>query len=423
MRRTARDNRDRRPYLPPVERIELSWKNYRVRIIAAAVFLVAGVWLLARSVAGLLGTDPGWQVIEAASGAEAGCAAEFTFLYDLGAGELSAAAEKRALTAAYTEAAVAAYRLFNADESFEGVTNIQDLNRHPNEVLTVDEALYEAFALLERYGNRSVYLGPVYETYGGLFSCEEEWQAADFDPYVNPEVAAFYAEAAAYARDPGSVSVELLGDGQVRLNVSEEYLAFAGRSDTCRFVDFDWMANAFIADYLAQTLADQGYTHGVLTSYDGFIRNLDSREGTYYALNLYDREEQTVYPAAVMRYQGPMGIVSLRDYPMSDLDARRFYRTAAGDTRTPYLDISDGLCRTALPNLVCYAGDRGCGEILLEMVPVYIAEQFHRDALARLAAEGVESVCCEDGVIYPSDPRMELSQLYEDEKVRYSVAP
>ena len=408
------------PHLPPVERIELSWENYKVRLIAAAVFLAVGVWLLARTAAGFLGTEPGWQTIEANSGTEASSASSFTLLYELGSGELSATAEKRALTETYTEAAAAAYRLFSAGEGFEGVTNVYDLNRHPNEVLTVDGALYEAFALLERYGDRSVYLGPVYEIYNGLFSCGEDWQTVDFDPYVNPDIAAFCAEAAAYARDPESVRVELLGDGQVRLHVSEEYLAFAGNSETSRFVDFYWLTNAFIADYLAQALSGQGYTHGALASYDGFIRNLDSREGTY-ALDLYDREGAVVYPAAVMRYQGPKSIVYLRGYPAGSQDNWRFYQMDSGEIRTAYVDAADGLSKSAADDLICCSGTAGCAETLLRVIPVYVADTLRGSELSALAADGVCAVWPEDQVLYYTDPTLVLTDLYSGGAVRYAA--
>lgn len=35
------------------------------------------------------------------------------------------------------------------------------------------------------------------------------------------------------------------------------------------------MKNAFITDYVADVMIDNGYTLGSLTSYDGFTRNLD----------------------------------------------------------------------------------------------------------------------------------------------------
>ena len=34
----------------------------------------------------------------------------------------------------------------------------------------------------ERSGNRALYLGPVYDRYSGLFSCEDDSLLADFDP-------------------------------------------------------------------------------------------------------------------------------------------------------------------------------------------------------------------------------------------------
>ena len=60
--------------------------------------------------------------------------------------------------------------------------------------------------------------------------------------------------------------VELLGEGRIRLFVSREYLEFARREGVECFIDFEWMRNAFIIDYLARELAAQGYTSGVLLS-------------------------------------------------------------------------------------------------------------------------------------------------------------
>ena len=47
----------------------------------------------------------------------------------------------------YTDSIVKAYKMFSMDESFEGITNVYDLNRHPNETMVVDDALYHAFAV------------------------------------------------------------------------------------------------------------------------------------------------------------------------------------------------------------------------------------------------------------------------------------
>ena len=411
MGRTVRDKRHGQ-HLRPVERIELSWKNYKVRLVAAAVFLVIGVSLLAYAVSVFMGGEPGWQMIEADSGAAANCGGDFTLLYELGASGKSAASEKKALVAVYTDAAVTAYRLFSVYESFEGVTNVYDLNQHPNEILTVDDALYEAFGLLERYGDRTVYLGPVYELYNGLFFCQEDWQTEDFDPYGNAEIAAYYAEVAAYARDPSGVQLELLGNGQVRLRVSEAYLAFARDNGISRFIDFSWMTNAFIADYLAKTLAERGYTHGSLSSYDGFIRNLDGRELDY-AVNLYDLVDGMVYQAGEMNYQGPKSMVYLRDYPLSAVDGRRMYLLATGEIRTGYLSTGDGRCKSAVHDLIAYSDTVGCAGIALQLAPVYVTDALNAAALDALADSGIQSIRVENRVIRGTDPGLTLTGLNE----------
>lgn len=95
------------------------------------------------------------------------------------------------------------------------------------------------------------------------------------------------------------------------------------------------MKNAFITDYVADVMIDNGYTLGSLTSYDGFTRNLDqtsaitklnagpdtsgtAEENADYSFNLYDRQGNIIYPAGVMHYDGAESIVSLHNYPMSD---------------------------------------------------------------------------------------------------------
>lgn len=421
MGRTARDRRGRQPDLRPVERIELSQENTSRRLILAAVFLVAGALLLAYSVARMLAPDAEWVNIEANSSAEASCSGEFVLLYHLDGKGLSARGEQRSVSDLYTRLCVNAFQLFHDRLEVEGVNNLYSINRSPNEELTVDRGLYEAFSVLDRSGSRLLYLGPVYERYAGTFHCEDDGQLADFDPRSSAEVANEFLGYLKFANDPQSVRLELLGDNRVKLTVSPEYMAYASQEGIETFIDFSWMRNAFITDYLARELAAQGYTRGALTSYDGFMRCMDG-SGEQYSLNLYDRQGQKVYGAAELRYRGPMSIVSLRDHPVNELDAGRFYRTGSGGMRTPYVDPADGLCRSAVPDLVCYAGDKTCGEILLEMAPAYIADTLDKDALARLASEGIESIYCEDGVIYPSDPQAELAQAYENQNVQYSIA-
>ncbi len=458
-----------KPYLEPVEKIEVSEKHIGRRVIAAAVFLLIGIGAFAYFIVGLVRGEPGWTEITALS-SRVNCGGDFVFLYEVGADGGSAQSEKRDVTAAYTAAAEKAYWMFenvraagdfaeeddgsgaagrqeeagaadaagtaaedegsgaetaadgtgqaetygndaavyaneihgcavaeaaNGKAAVRAAGSVRFINDHPNEEITIDAPLYEAFAKLDAAGGRWLYLPAVYQTYNNLFASEADPIAAEFDPRVNEEVAAYFKEVLAYANDPDAVELELLGDNRVRLSVSDEYLVFAAENGIDSFIDFYWMKNAFIADYLAESLMDAGFTNGSISSYDGFVRNLDGRDVSY-SFNLYDRavtgaessgEDGQIRQLAIMQYYGPISLVYLHDYAITSMDQQRYYQMDGGEMRTPYIDPQDGLCRNSISSLVSYSydGSMGCADILLSVIPVYIADEFDADAVDVLA--------------------------------------
>ena len=407
----GREAKDNRPYLRPVEKIQLSGEHLTLRLIAAVVFLVMGGAALGYAFSQLLSPEtPGWQTIEASTSEGAGCGDEFVFYYELGAAGTSASAESKAVSRLYSDACRKLFQVFHTLESFEGVTNLRDVNLHPNETLAVDEVLYRAFETVQRYGDRTVYLGPVYERYNGLFRCTDDGQIPD--PYLSERVREEYEAAAAFANDPQAIDLRLLGDDQVCLYVSEEYLAYAGQCEIERYLDFGWLTNAFVIDYLAQVLTENGYTHGSISSYDGFVRNLDDRELDY-AVNLYDFADGGLYPAGVMSYRGPRSIVYLRDYPLNGEDGWRMYRLQTGEVRTGYLSPGDGRCKSAAHDLIAYSDTVGCAGIALRLAPIYVADTLDVTALEGLADNGIQSVRIEDRVICGTDPGLTLTDLAE----------
>lgn len=410
MGRTARD---RRPHLPPVERIELNEEHVSRRLILTAALLLLGVGLLVYSFLQFLEPQSEWVTIAADSGGGPSSAGDFTLLYCPGGGDASPSAERKGVTALYTGLARRAFRLFHAGQPFEGLVNVYDLNRHPNEALEVDPGLYAAFEAVADSGSRALYLGPVYSRYFGVFTCQDDAQLPDFDPRLSEAVAEEFRALCAWANDRSAVSLELLGENRVRLRVSEAYLAFAEAEGIEDFIDFSWMTNAFVADFIADGLIEQGYTHGALTSYDGFCRNLDSG-ATGYTLPLYSRREEGVYAAAELHYTGPRTFVALRDYPLSERDASRFYTLENGERRTPYVDPADGLCRNALPELVCSSRELGCGEVLLALLPVYVADAFDPEAPDRLKDRGIDSFWWEELELHSTDPGAELGSYYSN---------
>lgn len=405
-----------------MQRIELSSRHLGWRLLAVVLFLALGVGSIIYGVMRLVNPfGPGWAEIEATASAT-NYAEDFALLYELGVGGQAASPESKALTAVYTQAHATAWKLFNNVETVEGTPNIRYLNDHPNETVEVDAALYKALEQVARSGDRTLFLAPIAEVYNNIFLCADDELSVDFDPLLNPELRAFFADVAAYARDPETICLELLDGNKVCLRVSEAYLAYAAEQEITDFIDFQWMLNAFVIDYLADELTAHGYTHGVLSSRDGYARALDRRAGSSYSLGIFDGQDGTVRQAAVMAYSGARSIVTLRAYPFTDGDSQRFYVHRDGEIRVPYLDAADGLPRAAWADLTAYATDMGCAEALLNVIPVYVAESLSDKALLQLAGQGVQTVYCRERVVRYTDESAVWTELYSGDDGAYTTA-
>lgn len=398
--------------------IEVSEKHVRLRVVFAAVFLAIGLIALGVFLIQLLSEDSGWQTIEP-SDKSFMAVDNISLNYDLGRGELSATSEKRKLQTAYTAALSRVYKLFDVDTAYEGLINLQYLNDHPGEILTVDPDLYTAFSLLESYGDRSVYLAPIQAQYNNLFSCTDDITAASFDPRRNEEALAFITELAAFASDPLAIQVELLGNNQLRLTMSEAYLTFVTEHEIDVLLDFARLMNAFVVDAVANELIAKGYTRGYLSSYDGYTRYLDS-ESNSYTINIYDRVDRITYPAAQMECINVGALVQMRDYPLRNYDTVNYYSYSDGGYASRYLGM-DGLYRAALPDLVTYSVDKSCAEMALAFSPIFIADTLDESKLTEAAANGMHSVWCTDRVVHFTDGSVTPKNLYSDDMVQYTT--
>jgi len=407
------------PQLERVEKIELSEKNIGWRLAFFILFVVIAGAAFTSCVNSFFSKDPGWYQIETGSSDEAHCGNEFVFMYHLGM-DGNATDENRTLSVLYTEACKTAHKLFHNKEAFEGVNNIYYINQHPNEVIEVDPSLYKAFSIIDAYDNRNIYMAPVYNQYDEIFYCEDDSQLTDYDPRLNEEVATEYAKIATFANDPTMVDLKLLGDNQIQLYVSEEYLAYAKENYITDYIDFFWMKNAFITDYLAETMIDRGYTYGTISSYDGFVRAMDDSDSSY-SFNIFNRVGLNIYQAAVMQYQGPQSLVYFRDHMMSEMDRHHYYVLANGEVRNAYVDVKDGISKAAIDSFYAYGRDMGCAEVLMQALPVYVAEEFSKESVAEIANAGVYSVYCQDGVVKYNDESVKFADILDEETMKYTI--
>ena len=260
-----RDRSNKTPYLPPLIKISLSEGNMTLRLIALVVVLAIAFTAFGVALREIFTTEPGWKAIECYT-EEIAYSADISLQYYLGGQDVNATSQERSLNAVYGEAMADAYRIFNSEVLEDDNYNIPYLNAHPNEVVTVDPALYAAFELLEDAGARYCYMAPINVEYKAVFLSQNDVEAAGYDPMKDADLADDIRETASVIADPNMVKLELLGNNQVCLKASEEYLAFAENNGIEGILDLGWMTHAFVVDYVADCLIEAGHTSGYLMS-------------------------------------------------------------------------------------------------------------------------------------------------------------
>lgn len=388
--------------------MELSEKNKTLRIIAAIALFLIGMVGITVGIKSALSKDNGWQRVQITPD-ERSCAEQFLLQYDFGRSGAKATVVNRKLQSVYSEACVKAYNLFTNDEQISGVNNMYYVNRHPNEVISVDPVLYAAFEKLD--GTPWLYMGPVYAHYNNMIYNTDEAMLDALDPAMSAEAKAYVETLAVFAADRNAVELQLLGNNQVKLAVSQEYLTYAQQEEIETFIDFAYMTNAFVIDYLADCLIEAELTDGYLASCDGFTRNLTSYER--FRFNIFDRVDNLINIAAVMEYQGPISMVYLKDYPSANSDAN--YRGHEDHFIHLMADPTDGMYRVAEENLVSYSYELSCADVLLQMLPGYVGNDFQ-------VPQGVFSVWCEADLVCYNDEAIHMLDQMQSQNTSYRIA-
>ncbi|MCQ2558819.1 MAG: hypothetical protein MJ135_06855 [Oscillospiraceae bacterium] len=413
MNRTARD---RRQYAPrPVKRIELDEPQPLRKLLVIGLALAVAVSSLCYAVSQLLTPSAGWQTIDY-SGSELSAEADFVLQYELGKSSLGATAERKQLSLLYAGALEEGYRLFTPGaEPAPGEGTLHTVNTHPNEPVAVSPALYSAFAQLEAAGSRALTLAPVYEEYTSLFASSSDAEAAAVDPALDPDAAAFTAQAAAYAADASAIRLELLGQDRVQLHVSPEYAAWCAENGVVNYLDFAFLRNAFLADFIAGRLSEAGFTHGALTSREGYIRSLEDRAAVDYDWNLYAPSDGSVLCAARVVLPGGSALVTLRSF--AALSGEDAYCYDDGSWRFAAI-APDGLCRANCSSMTLISPQHGCAQLLLELLPRFQAEEL---SFAGLSAKGITALACTGDEILTNSPDLQLNDLYASDRRSFSL--
>ena len=409
---------DTTPHLRPVERIELSEKHKTLRLILTVVFLAIGITALTVAALRYFSVGTGWRTVDVNQIPPMGSSSELELQYDISGGGAAASALYKKVAITYTDAVTEGEQLFDCMAEEAGAKGLQNVNLHPGEIVEVHPALYEAFECLEEADSRFLYYAPLYSLRRDLLSCAEDWEARSLDPATDPDAGRFAREAAAFAADPKAVSLELLGENRVRLSVSPEYAAFAAENGVTAYLDFFWLKNAFLVDYAAECLREEGLTAGMLASVDGFVCNLGG-SAEEFRIQIPDLVDGVVYPAASIPYTGAMSAACLRAFPVGEEAYGRFYTTADGTVYTRFVSETGG--EPAVPALLGFSRTEGCAEIALALLPAFWEED-PDPVLSTLPGQGIQYVFCTDRTIFCSDASLPVTDLLAGDGFAYRRA-
>ncbi|MBQ3935373.1 MAG: hypothetical protein II715_06090 [Clostridia bacterium] len=417
MSRYARDKSGDHPR--PVKQVEVSSDHLVLRIVLFIAAVAIAAVAITFGIRELSKADDGWQAMEV-TGREniAHCGDEFICLYKVPVGMLSS--EWRKIKEVYSDACVAGYNLFDAYDT-HGIHNLAYVNQHPGETVKVHPALYRALRSMESSGSRALYLGLAYDLYGDLFYAANDDEAKACDPLSDPETKKTLEKIISFVS--GSAVQLSFPDGEsVCLTVSEPYAAFAKSISCNAYLDFFWMKNAFLADFIADELTSAGYTSAVISSFDGYMRNLYGEED--FSVNLFEKIGKSIYRACEASYKAKTAIVQYRGFPYNEQDVDRFRDMPDGSVRHSCLDPADGVCKACLSEAIFFSESKSCADLLIATMRWYISEQPDLNALQVLCGrdQDIRYLYSKDGKIHTNHPGLKIGSLFSNGEISFQVA-
>ena len=91
--------------------------------------------------------------------------------------------------------------------------------------------------------------------------------------------------------------------------MSDAYQAYAAEMGYTAYLDFFWMKNAFLIDYLADTIRGEGYQLGIIPVRTVSCAVSMRREKKEYRYPLYHLSGNEIQSYGTMTYEGPKSIV------------------------------------------------------------------------------------------------------------------
>ena len=349
----------------PVEKIELNENHIKLRVIFLIIFALIAIGAIGFGIYKIANKDKGWQNISLNTHKYSRLENDFTFSY-----YVKSATEYKKVSAAYDKYFIEAKT--ELDDTFEKENNINYINKNPNKEIEVSEFLYNSLKDIISDSNY-LYLGSINHYYDQMIYAIDDTFIDKYDPISNENINNIVNKLLEYINNE-EVKLELLDNNKVKLNVSDNYLSYLKENDINKIIDFSWLENAYIIDYVVNNLKKDGFKRGIIRTYDGYNRAFDSEEYVY-KYTLFDEINNNSGKIGELSYNANQSIVNFKNFIVYNKDSQ-FIRYMKDNTRrTYYISNADGYSKASKNYLLGYA-NKSCVEIAKTLAKIYISDTF-----------------------------------------------
>lgn len=392
----------------PVKKIELNEKNVKLRFILFILSFLVVVACAILIFVNLFKKESGFTTIEAYP--TINMQNDFVFSYDVGNTDLSITEEINNLSNKYTSLLEFSYIQFDiyADHDQK---NINYINNHINQDIQISELLYDSIEDVVNENEKLLYLAPIYAYYNDMFSTELDLNM--LDPYQNINVQNYFKDILDYINS-NSIKINLLSNNTINLYVSEDYINYLNENDVFYYIDFGFLKNSFIIDYIAENLLLAGYNKGNIKSYDGYFINLDSSLDYNFVIDVLDNVNNFGSRVCNFTVKGKTSVVQFRNFMYYQNDIYRYVKMPDNSYRHIYIDYNDGLSKSSTNSLTSYSTELSCSEIALKTYRGFISDNFSLPT-----TDQIKQVWIVNTSIYYNDQSISLQNLYDINNVKY----
>lgn len=383
-----------KPTVGKVEKIEVNERHIPLRLVLLIVFILIGITAFGIFFSTLLNAEPGWMVIEEANTNYPSIGQDFILNYYVP--KTNSTASKKKVVSIYSELVEKSFLLFNELNEYEGYNNVYYINHHPNEEIEIDSVLYNAFKKINDHNNKIIFLAPVYQQYRNLFSSESNTYAKEFDPKYNEDMKDYFLEICEFVNSD-KVSISLLENNKIKLNVSDDYLEYTKANEIDEYINFWTLKNAFVCDYMATTLYENGITGFVLSSNDGYNYSVGSPEEL--SLEVWRKDGKKKIMVGRLSFTGTSQFVTYTDSPL-DINKNDYYEYYESDDKSKdlidvtsrYISEVDGISREGTSAYYAYGSTIGCAEIAMEVLNIFISDSIDQTKVDEIKNMGIYSL-------------------------------